>query len=157
MKSYKLVSHPSPNFSSRNGRSIEKIIIHHTNVSEEGSLLALTRKSKIWKRVSAHYMVSNDGETVYQLVDDRYCAWHAGYENIDSIGIEHVSKRQKPLSDNGYNSSALLIAELCKIHNLKPLSAVEPHYVTDRKTVCPSEVDWKLIRSLAARILETNE
>lgn len=73
---------------------IRYIIVHYTHADDELSLKLLTQKE-----VSSHYLItSKDNDPIYQLVDDKYRAWHAGesqYEgrykiNDSSIGIEIV-------------------------------------------------------------------
>lgn len=76
---------PSPNYSSRNGTPIRRIINHQTT-SPATSALAWLRNPA--SQVSAHYLVAKDG-TIYQLVEDSAKAWHAYQENGDAIGIEH--------------------------------------------------------------------
>jgi N-acetylmuramoyl-L-alanine amidase len=81
---------PSPNFDERRPTLV---VIHHTgDGTAEEALRVLTDRAR---EVSAHYMVGRDG-TVWQLVDERRRAWHAGVSrwggsaevNSRSIGIE---------------------------------------------------------------------
>ena len=83
----------SPNYNSRNNSKIKLIIIHYTALKNTfDAILFLGKKEK---KVSSHYLVSQDGG-VYNLVNERYRAWHAGesfwQDNTDinsiSIGIE---------------------------------------------------------------------
>lgn len=69
------------------------VVIHHTTSgSAEAGLRSLTDPLR---KVSAHYLIGRDG-TLYQLVDERRRAWHAGASwwggnrdiNSASIGIE---------------------------------------------------------------------
>ena len=85
----------SPNFNSekRLSSQIKFIIFHYTGMKSESG--ALNRLTNIQSRVSSHYMIKNNGETV-RMVPDLYIAWHAGksswknYKNLNqsSIGIE---------------------------------------------------------------------
>src|SRR3954471_16009699 len=81
---------PSPSFDLRRP---QYVILHHTtNATAARALATLTDPERM---VSAHYLVGRDG-VVYQLVDERYRAWHAGASrwgaetdiNSASIGIE---------------------------------------------------------------------
>ena len=83
----------SPNFNRRKYNKIEFIIIHYTalkNVNESIKFLC-NKKNK----VSSHYLISQNGE-IYNLVSEKYRAWHAGVSywasktdiNSISIGIE---------------------------------------------------------------------
>ena len=88
-----ITEYKSPNYNSRNNSKIKLIIIHYTalkNTSE--AILFLSKKEK---KVSSHYLISQDGD-VYYLVNEKFRAWHAGVafwqDNTDinsiSIGIE---------------------------------------------------------------------
>ncbi|MGQ9547460.1 MAG: N-acetylmuramoyl-L-alanine amidase [Roseiflexus sp.] len=82
----------SPNYGSRNGRSISMIVIHATAGTARSALAWLTNPAS---RVSAHYLIDKAGQ-IYRLVDDEYAAWHAGRAvwrgetaiNEISLGIE---------------------------------------------------------------------
>ena len=85
--------HPSPNFGDRKGHSIDMLVIHYTAM--ESAKAALNHLCDPKTEVSAHYLIDEDG-TVYQLVDEKKRAWHAGNSgwrghsdiNSRSIGIE---------------------------------------------------------------------
>jgi N-acetylmuramoyl-L-alanine amidase len=93
----KIISYPSPNFNERlinPGEKPDMIILHHTNMDSAES--ALKRLVDPESNVSCHYLIHKNG-TVYQLVDERERAWHAGIIsawkdrerlNSFSIGIE---------------------------------------------------------------------
>jgi len=80
----------SPSFDLRRP---QYVILHHT--TNETAARALATLTDPQRMVSAHYLVGRDG-VVYQLVDERYRAWHAGASrwgadtdiNSASIGIE---------------------------------------------------------------------
>jgi N-acetylmuramoyl-L-alanine amidase len=81
---------PSPNHDERRPNVV---VIHETtNDQAEVALKTLTDPAR---KVSAHYLIGRDG-TLYQLVDERRRAWHAGVSywggntdlNSASIGIE---------------------------------------------------------------------
>jgi N-acetylmuramoyl-L-alanine amidase len=88
-----MIPHPSPNFDARSAQSIDMLVLHYTDMFNWKD--ALTRLSDPEARVSAHYLVNEDGE-VYTMVDEANRAWHAGesawrgHSNINtrSVGIE---------------------------------------------------------------------
>jgi len=88
-----ITKYKSPNYNSRKNSKIKLIIIHYTAL--KNTLDAVSYLCKKEKKVSSHYLISQNG-TVYNLVKDRFRAWHAGQafwqENTDinsiSIGIE---------------------------------------------------------------------
>src|SRR5690242_11127462 len=103
MKKFPIVLNNSPNCDPRpHGTVIDKIILHYTGMqSSQEALERLCDNSQSARargRVSAHYMVDEDG-TVYALVDEEERAWHAGVAywqgqtniNDTSIGIELVN------------------------------------------------------------------
>ena len=64
----------SPNFDER-ALPISMIVLHYTGMPDaEGALNRLTSPDA---KVSAHYLVKEDGE-IFQLVDEEMRAWHAG-------------------------------------------------------------------------------
>jgi peptidoglycan hydrolase-like protein with peptidoglycan-binding domain len=104
-------------------RQINRIVIHITDgTSTNGTVSwfknmlgsdgrpAVDEKGRPIK-VSAHYVVGQDGEVV-QMVRDSDIAWHAHNANADSIGIEHVARARNPRlvpSQIQYCSSANLV------------------------------------------------
>ncbi len=110
------IESPSPNFDSRNGQSIDLVVLHYTGMrSAEAALRRLcdpapkreayradipaahldALDSDLLGRVSAHYLVTEPGR-VHKLVNEDQRAWHAGVAqwagatdiNHRSIGIE---------------------------------------------------------------------
>ena len=88
-----ITKYKSPNYNSRNNSRVELIIIHYTAL--KNTLEAISYLCKKEKKVSSHYLISQNGN-VYNLVEDKYRAWHAGQSfwheitdiNSISIGIE---------------------------------------------------------------------
>ena len=111
---------PSPNVDERkDGRPADMILLHYTGMATGEAALArlTTRESK----VSAHYVVFEDGRIV-QCVPEAMRAWHAGVSswagetdiNSRSIGIEIVN----PGHEFGYRDFPLrqtaAVISLCK-------------------------------------------
>ena len=88
-----ITKYKSPNYNSRKNSKIRLIIIHYTAL--ENSLDAISYLCKKEKKVSSHYLISQNG-IIYNLVKDNFRAWHAGKAfwqeitdiNSISIGIE---------------------------------------------------------------------
>ena len=88
----------SPNFDPKKKKpnQIKFLIFHYTGMKTEKA--AIDRLTDIKSRVSAHYLIKQNGEII-TLVPDLYTAWHAGKSiwknysslNKDSIGIEIVN------------------------------------------------------------------
>ncbi len=89
---------PSPNHAPRpDGATIDVLVLHYTELPLQESLDIL-RDGAREHRVSAHYVLAEDG-TSYRLVPEDCVAWHAGASswrgrealNATSIGIEIVN------------------------------------------------------------------
>ncbi|MFO1081195.1 MAG: N-acetylmuramoyl-L-alanine amidase [Reyranellaceae bacterium] len=89
---------PSPNHAPRpEGAAIDVLVLHYTELPLRESLDILRDGGRA-QRVSAHYVLAEDG-TVYRLVPEERVAWHAGRSwwrgrealNATSIGIEIVN------------------------------------------------------------------
>jgi N-acetylmuramoyl-L-alanine amidase len=116
----KLVDRPSPNRDSRGDAPIDILVLHYTGM--ESGAAALARLCDPAAKVSAHYMIDEDG-TVYALVPEEARAWHAGVSywagardiNARSIGIELVN----PGHEFGYRSfpkaQITALTELAKV------------------------------------------
>ncbi|MGZ3366051.1 MAG: peptidoglycan recognition protein family protein [Caulobacteraceae bacterium] len=90
-----LISAPSPNFDQRRGPP-DMVVVHYTGMRTGAE--ALERLCDPEAKVSAHYLIEEDGR-VFQLVPEERRAWHAGVSfwkgerdvNAVSIGIELVN------------------------------------------------------------------
>jgi parallel beta-helix repeat protein len=105
----------SPNYTPLGWRNVTYIIIHVMDGYFNGTIDWFRNPAS---QVSAHYLVSQEGEIV-QMVREKNAAWHAGnWEyNLQSIGIEHEDKGNwdKPnwATEELYKSSAALVRYLC--------------------------------------------
>lgn len=94
--SLNIIPAPSPNFNERL-HPLDMLVLHYTGMPDGPSALARMTEEKE-PRVSAHYMVEEDGR-VFALVPEDKRAWHAGRSwwrgredlNSRSIGIEIVN------------------------------------------------------------------
>jgi N-acetyl-anhydromuramyl-L-alanine amidase AmpD len=144
---------PAVSFNARpNGRTINRVVIHITDGGAriDGPISWFQNPTS---RVSAHYIVGQDGEVV-QMVHDQDIAWHANSANGDSIGIEHCARAPRPSGDHGlfptpiqYEASAALVSWLCEQHGI-PMDRdhILGHAEADPNTshsACPNSVwDW---------------
>jgi len=84
---------------------------------------------------------------VHQYVKEQDTAWHAGNFDINqrSIGIEHRGAPTMPITDATYNTSADLIADICRRHGKRfPLRAHREFYAT----ACPGTLDLNKLNQL---------
>lgn len=90
-----LIAAPSPNFDARTAPP-SMIVLHYTGMPTGEAALARLRDPEA--KVSAHYLVEEDGR-VFALVPEERRAWHAGVSfwkgerdvNSASIGVEIVN------------------------------------------------------------------
>ncbi len=149
----KIVSLPSPNFSSRASAKVSLLVLHYTGMKSVRE--ALDRLCDRQAKVSAHYVIDEDG-TAYRMVDEEHCAWHAGvsywqgHRNVNniSIGIEIVN----PGHEFGYRpfpkAQMEAVAEICKDiifrHAISADNVVGHSDVAPMRKEDPGELfDWK--------------
>lgn len=108
---------PSPNFDER--RPVI-IVLHATEQKSVQQSLDTLRTTNRGGKVSAHYLIGDDGH-IYQLVDDSKRAWQAGGGswgtitdlNSASIGIEIDNERGEAYTDAQIASIIRLLDDLC--------------------------------------------
>ncbi len=146
----------SPNFDERpKGGPIGMLVLHYTGM--ESAAAALARLTDPHARVSAHYLIDEDGSTV-RLVDEQCRAWHAGVSfwrgatdiNARSVGIELVN----PGHEFGYRAfprpqiDALvrLAGDILARWPIPPRNVVGHADVAPRRKLDPGELfDWPLL------------
>lgn len=152
---------PTPNFTrGRQGHRILGLVLHVM----EGTM-AGTRSwfASPQSRVSAHYGIGRDGSLV-QWVDDGDTAWHAGVvqsptwpllvpgvnPNLVTIGIEHEGRAGDGWTPPMLDTSARLVAHLCRTHGLALGEAVLPYHREIRADkTCPGALSRAPLLSLA--------
>ena len=88
-----ITKYKSPNYNSRKNSKVQLIIVHYTAL--KNTFEAVSYLCNKERKVSSHYLIAQNG-TVYNLVEDKFRAWHAGKSfwngttdiNAISIGIE---------------------------------------------------------------------
>lgn len=154
-----IIDLPSPNFDSREGHVVDMLVLHYTGMktAEEAKARLVNRDAK----VSAHYLVDEDG-TIYNLVAEDRRAWHSGLSewrgatniNQRSIGIEIVN----PGHEFGYRpfpaAQMKSVAVLCR-NILANHKAITPRNVLGHSDVAPVRkedpgelFDWKTLAKL---------
>lgn len=128
---------PSPNFEERKpGIALEYIVMHYTGMPDAAS--AITRMCDPAAKVSAHYVIDEDGSIVQLVAEDRR-AWHAGKSywrgitdvNSASIGIELVNPGHawgyRPFPKAQIAAAKDLVRDLVARHHLNPKLALTGH------------------------------
>ena len=137
---------PTVNFSSRKPNFV---IIHHTAQDS----LAQTITTFILERtqVSAHYVVSRDGQIV-QMLNDDLRAWHAGVSkwgsvtdmNSCSIGIELDNNGTEPFSEIQINNLMILLSNLKTTYNIPTANFIGHADIAPKRKPDPSILfPWK--------------
>lgn len=143
------LSYPSPNYSERPGGIAPDMIVLHTGEGTKQSDLATLRSTKPRpdKRVSSHYYVDRVGR-VYQLVDPRFAAWHAGTSvwagrtnlNRYSIGIETEHRAGQNWPDVQRQALAVLCQMLIGRYRIAQGNIVAHRWIAPGRKQDPT--DW---------------
>ncbi len=145
----------SPNFDSRDGQIIDMLVLHYTGMKSGQE--ALEKLCDENAKVSAHYMVTEDG-TIFQLVHENDRAWHAGVSywcensniNQRSIGIEIVNKGHEfdytPFPEIQMEAVAELCSDILTRHKIPPRNVVGHSDVAPTRKKDPGELfDWQFL------------
>jgi N-acetylmuramoyl-L-alanine amidase len=152
-----IIDAPSPNFNDR-VLPVDMIVIHYTGMKTGAE--ALERMRDPAAKVSAHYMIEEDGQ-VFRLVPEGKRAWHAGvshWQGVDdinscSIGIELVN----PGHAWGYRPfpEAQMAALLDLIADIRTRYAIPNARIVGHSDVAPGRkqdpgalFDWARVRAL---------
>ena len=145
---------PSANWDERK-LPFSMVVLHYTGMPDAAG--ALERMCDAQAKVSAHYMIDEDG-TVTRMVPEAKRAWHAGRSywrgitdvNSASIGIELVN----PGHEWGYRafpeaqieSLIPLLADMSSRHDIPPANVVGHSDVAPARKEDPGELfEWELL------------
>ncbi len=145
---------PSPNFDARPGDGIvDMLVLHYTGM--ESAQAALGRMCDRQAKVSAHYMIDEDG-TVFSLVEEDKRAWHAGVAswqgktdvNARSVGIELVNPGHefgyRPFPPPQMTALADLARDILGRHPIPARNVVGHSDVAPFRKQDPGELfDWR--------------
>ena len=141
----------------RSGNPVSLLIEHWIGSGTVASALARFRDPS--SRVSAHYIVAQDGE-IHYVVDEADTAYHAGefQANQLSVGIEHEATPGLLPSAALYRSSAWLHRRFSEQYGirLEVGRTVRPHNYY-RPTQCPGTLDLARIVEEANDMAFTDE
>ncbi|MFQ5346822.1 MAG: N-acetylmuramoyl-L-alanine amidase [Rhodothalassiaceae bacterium] len=136
-----MIERPSPNREPRPaGVRPHLVILHYTGMP--GAMDALDRLCDPGARVSAHYLIDEDG-ALYRLVDESERAWHAGVSawegesdvNSHSIGIE----LHNPGHEFGYRpfAEAQIARLIAVLRQIVPRYRIRPWHILGHSDVAP--------------------
>ena len=145
--------HWSPNADDRpSGCAVDTLILHYTGMPTAAAALARLRDPDA--KVSAHYLIDEDGAVV-QLVPEGRRAWHAGVSswagrtrlNDCSIGIELVNPGHewgyRPFTDAQYDACVELCRAILARWPIAPRGVLAHSDVAPARKQDPGELfDW---------------
>jgi N-acetylmuramoyl-L-alanine amidase len=149
-----MIKRASPNFDER-ASSVSMIVLHYTGMPDaEGALDRLTSPEA---KVSAHYLVDEDGR-VFKLVDESKRAWHAGKSrwrgisdvNSASVGIEIVNPGHefgyRPFPDEQIAALIPLVSSIKERHGISRGNVVGHSDVAPARKEDPGELfPWEAL------------
>ncbi len=135
-----MIERPSPNYNER-ARPVSMLVLHYTGMPDARS--AIDWLANPASRVSAHYVIDEDGEIIRMVAEDKR-AWHAGESwwrgisdvNSASIGIEIVN----PGHEWGYRPfpEAQISALIPLIHDLVGRHGITRGNVVGHSDIAPA-------------------
>ncbi len=145
---------PSPNWDERE-LPVTMVVLHYTGMPDAAG--ALERMCDAQAKVSAHYMIDEDG-TVTQMVPEEKRAWHAGRSywrgttdvNSASVGIELVNPGHewgyRPFPDAQMEALLPLLHMIVKRYKMPFANIVGHSDVAPARKEDPGELfDWDLL------------
>ena len=154
-----MIERPSPNHDARPpGQEVDLLLLHYTGMPSRDE--ALARLCDPAARVSAHYLIDEDG-SVFRLVAEERRAWHAGEAcwsgerdiNGCSIGIELVNPGHewgyRPFPDLQMDALIALAGGIVARHPIAPARVLGHSDVAPHRRQDPGELfDWaRLVRA----------
>ena len=133
------------------------IVVHNTAnyTSNEGTAYNNTQYFKFaYRSASAHYFI-DDGDTVWQCVEDTDTAWHVGEAasrngcfNYNAIGIEVCENADGSFTENEINTLAWLVQMLMEKWGIPPERICRHYDVTGKE--CPrgyiDDAAWQYLK-----------
>ncbi len=145
---------PSPNWDERM-LPVTMVVMHYTGMQSAAE--ALDRMCDADAKVSAHYMIDEDG-TVTRMVPEDKRAWHAGKSywrgitdvNSASVGIELVNPGHewgyRPFTDAQMEALVPLLAAIVQRHQVPIANIVGHSEIAPARKDDPGELfEWEML------------
>lgn len=149
-----MIDTPSPNFDDR-ALPVTMLVLHYTGMPDAASAIAWLANPEA--RVSAHYVVAEDGQIV-RMVDETRRAWHAGKShwrgitdvNSASIGIEIVNPGHewgyRPFPEQQIDALVPLVADIVERYGIAPANVVGHSDIAPARKQDPGELfPWHVL------------
>lgn len=151
-----IIETPSPNFDARL-LPVSMLVLHYTGMEDAAG--ALARLTDPLAKVSAHYLIAEDGQIV-RMVGEDHRAWHAGrshWRGVDdvnsaSIGIELVNPGHefgyRPFPEAQINALIPLVSEIVGRHAISRGNVVGHSDIAPTRKQDPGELFpwWQLAK-----------
>lgn len=143
-----MIECPSPNWDERS-LPVSMLVLHYTGMADAAS--AIARLADPQAKVSAHYVVAEDGEIVRMVPEDKR-AWHAGLSwwrgisdvNSASVGIEIVNPGHefgyRPFPEAQLEALFPLVAEIVGRYRIDPANVVGHSDIAPARKQDPGEL-----------------
>lgn len=148
-----VIEAPSPNWDDRAGTPVDMLVLHYTGMPTAGE--AVERLRDAGAKVSAHYVVEEDGRILRLVAEDRR-AWHAGVAfwrggrdvNARSVGVEIVNPGHefgyRPYPDAQMAAVVELSRDVVTRWGIPPWNVVGHSDVAPRRKSDPGELfGWR--------------
>ena len=145
------IEYPSPNHDGR-ALPVSMLVLHYTGMEDAKSAIARLADPKA--KVSAHYVVDEDG-SVLHMVSEENRAWHAGRSywrgitdvNSASVGVEIVNPGHefgyRPFPEKQMDTVTRLVADIKRRHDIPRGNVVGHSDVAPARKQDPGELfDW---------------
>ncbi len=146
-----IIDSPSPNFDERD-QPVSMVVLHYTGMRDAASAIERLRDPEA--RVSCHYLISEDGQVLRMVPEDKR-AWHAGRSywrgisgvNGASIGIELVNPGHefgyRPFPEAQMSALLPLLADIVDRYHIPRANVVGHSDVAPARKQDPGELfDW---------------
>ncbi|MDQ2877832.1 MAG: N-acetylmuramoyl-L-alanine amidase [Pseudomonadota bacterium] len=152
-----MIETPSPNFDER-ALPVSMIVLHYTGMQTAEA--AIDRLRDPAAKVSAHYLVAEDGQILRMVAEDKR-AWHAGKSrwrgiedvNSASIGIEIVNPGHEfgyhPFAEEQIDALLPLVADIKQRHDITRGNVVGHSDIAPTRKQDPGELfPWSRLARL---------
>ncbi|MBN1491261.1 MAG: N-acetylmuramoyl-L-alanine amidase, partial [Phycisphaerae bacterium] len=142
----------SSNYSTSRGAAIDRWVNHWVGVGTYAGAISWFKNPA--SNVSAHFVIRKSDGELTQMVRIAYKAWHCGYWNSRSIGIEHEATPSNPWPTSSSAPMLVVSATACRYFcNLYGMPKTRTYVVGHNEvpyssTSCPGPLPWSTYMDL---------
>jgi len=144
-----LITHNSNTYAVRDVSTINRIVIHQTDTTDDGSFTPYNIanyhvNTNNWAGIGYHYVILDSG-VIYQTQKDTKISYHASGFNTTSIGITITGDHRRNNNEENlslierkeYRSLVFLVSKLKEKYNI-PINNIIGHNETGSPKSCPN-------------------